>query len=181
MAGESRSSGEKGKKLLGIQGPPQHSQWGHLGPPPFSKHIRATRQEQRSSPVSTHFLLAGFSLFSPPFELLEGDLPFQVVDELWAEPRHVCKVQVRSPNNPEREPEGQRLPDSTPRRDAESEDRRPTGKGSRPVPQPPRSGSAGALGPTSFRRGPSGGAFLRPPSLRAGSGLRVIRGWGEVP
>lgn len=107
-------------EAAGSSRPARHSQRGHLGPP--SSLSILTRQERHSSPGSTHFLLAGFSLFSPPFELLKGDLPFQVVDELWAEPRHVCKVQGRGPKSPEREPEGQRLPDSTPPRDAETED-----------------------------------------------------------
>lgn len=171
MAGESRSSGEKGRSCWEFKARPTQPT-GSPGPP-SSRSILTTRQEPHSSPGSTHFLLAGFSLFSPPFELLKGDLPFQVVDELWAEPRHVCKVQGRGPKSPGREPEGQRLPESAPRRDAETERRRPTGKGSRPAPRPPRSGSAGAPGPTSFRR---------PPSLRAGSGLLlVIRDWGKVP
>lgn len=40
----------------------------------------------------THFLLPRFSLFSPPFELFEGDFAFQVVDKLRAETRHVGGV-----------------------------------------------------------------------------------------
>lgn len=73
---------------------------------PTPRCIRATRQENPGL-ASPHFLLAGFSLFSPPFELLKGNLPFQVVDELRTETRHVCGVQLYSTRNRGREPEKQ--------------------------------------------------------------------------
>lgn len=56
--------------------------------PPQAPPARCFGETRPRSPA-THFLLPGFSLFSPPFELFEGDFAFQVVDKLRAEPRHV--------------------------------------------------------------------------------------------
>lgn len=80
------------------------------------------RQDSEGNPglASPHFLLAGFSLFSPPFEFLKGDLPFQVVNELRAEPRHLCGVRICCPRNRDSEPKEQRLPHSSKRWGAES-------------------------------------------------------------
>lgn len=76
--GENRSSWERKK----LPGPPAHR--GHRTP-----LFRENRTDEHRRPA-THFLLPGFSLFSPPLELLKGDFPFQVVDKFRAETRHVC-------------------------------------------------------------------------------------------
>jgi hypothetical protein len=62
--------------------------------PPWATHDSVsgkTRPRSTGGPAA-HFLLSGFSLFSPPFELFKGDFPFQVVDKFRAEPRHVCRA-----------------------------------------------------------------------------------------
>lgn len=128
--------------------------------PHMGLSVRA-RQDSEDQPglEAPHFLLAGFSLFSPPFKLFKGDLPFQVVDELRAEPRHVCGVRICSPRNRDRGPKERCLADAHPRRGAES--RNPASSGE----SGPACAAAAALG---FRgsarlgRAPLGGAFLRP-------------------
>lgn len=125
------------------------------------------RQDSEDPPglESPHFLLAGFSLFSPPFKLFKGDLPFQVVDELRAEPRHVCGVQIGSPRTRDREPKERCLPDAHPRRGAESRNRASSGESG------PACAAAAALG---FRgsawrgRYPWGGVSCVPPPTAAG-------------
>lgn len=49
---------------------------------------RAGGAGPRGSQAEQTHLLAALALLSPPLELLEGDLPFQVIDQLRAEARH---------------------------------------------------------------------------------------------
>lgn len=96
--------------------------------PHISLSVLGRQGSEEHPGLASHFLLAGFSLFSPPFELLKGDLSFQVVDELRAEPRHVCGVRVCCPRNRDSKPKEQRIPDSSEHRGAENRDLASSGK-----------------------------------------------------
>lgn len=153
----------RGLEATGSSRLSHHGEWGPPGPP----YLTVLRQDSEVLPglASPHFLLARFSLFSPPFELLKGDLSFQVVDELRAKPRHVCGVLTSSPSNGQRRRctkcgASQSLSGAgAPRAGI----RCSHGKPARTAPQLQRQGSAGASGPASFQGARRCGRGLRGP------------------
>ena len=174
----------EGKEAPGCLRPAPRQRMGSPGTPHFSKHIRATRQWEAFEPSISSLSSRGFfsllSAFRTPQRRSSplGSRWARGWNPTWLRRRYSAPRTLgeNRKNNSQTQP-GAGAP--------KAKTQRPTGKGARSVPQPPRSGSAGAI----TRRpsgccspGPSGGAFprARPLLLRVSGLLLTVRDWGRA-